>query len=503
RKPLASQRSAGGDMSIMFFVQPGCPSRFASSDQHRVKGLNAETIARVILPAPPWLTAPDYSPLRTDPADPSPSIFFSLNLSIYNQQIVPEDWLDQWFFMAGRVHPFALTWEVERQDGLEESVDSGLLAYTIPALIVRDQGYQPILPRSLSATDQFPLSSPIVSFTGPVVGPGPALLHKEFVPALDDVQLKCCGFVQLTTFLAPGNPGKTPYRGFHPFQVFVIFPIRANLWVSLCKKMAERRDTQFQSNVLLTCTGKVAGLLGHHLMVQPPTLEQDYVFIVVPDSWTFLDKGIKAKFTARRPAASPTPLPAATPASASTPGESMPSVTSTPSTQYHYFPASPTPTPKRPASGVDYASPAKRPRQSPTSPIVIPSSAHPSAGSSSSQETVNEPGTCHGGNQAPVASFMRHIAPATHPTAHAHVLDTITASVSESSNRPSRSRHPPKNKYLEEVPCTTTLSPTPPFRHAKKKKHHQNSSISLTRKSAKINSYLKEITSINYRNDWR
>ena len=44
--------------------------------------------------------------------------------------------------MAGRVHPFALTWEIECQDGLEESMDSGLLAYTIPALIVRDQGYQ-------------------------------------------------------------------------------------------------------------------------------------------------------------------------------------------------------------------------------------------------------------------------------------------------------------------------------------------------------------------------
>ncbi|RTE68350.1 hypothetical protein BHE90_017273 [Fusarium euwallaceae] len=477
RKPLASQRSAGGDMSIMFFVQPGCPSRFASSDQHRVRGLNAETIARVILPAPPWLTAPDYSPLRTDPADPSPSIFFSLNLSIYNQQIVPEDWFDQWFFMAGRVHPFALTWEVERQDGLEESVDCGLLAYTIPALIVRDQGYQPILPRSLSATDQFPLSSPIVSFTGPVVGPGPALLHKESVPALDDIQLKCCGFVQLTTFLAPGNPDKTPYRGFHPFQVFVIFPIRANPWASLCKKMAERRDTQFQSNVLLTCTGKVAGLLGHHLMVQPPTLEQDYVFIVVPDSWTFLDKGvsgpisptpppgaatsalrpsssghtpfeeIKAKFTARRPAP-PTPLHDATPTPASTPGESIPSVLSTPSTQYHYLSTSPTPEAGR--FGVDYTPPAKRPRQSPTSPITIPSSGtHPSADSSSSQETVDEPEPSCAGTQAPTASFMRPLAPATHLPAP--TLDRITAAVSESSNRPSRNRHPPKNKYLEEV----------------------------------------------------
>ncbi|KAH7118355.1 hypothetical protein EDB81DRAFT_915368 [Dactylonectria macrodidyma] len=461
RKPLVSQRSAGGDMSIAFFVQPGCPSRFTSSGQHRVKGLNAETIARVILPTPPWLAALDYSPLRTDPADPSPSIFFSLNLSIYNQQIVPEDWLDQWFFMAGRVHPFALTWEVERQDGrLEESVDSGLLAYTIPALIVRDLGYQPILPRSLSATDQFPLSSPIVSFTGLIVGPGPALLRKESVPALDDVRLKCCGFVQLTTFLAPGNPDKTPYRGFHPFQVFVIFPIRANPWASLCKKMA--------------------GLLDHHLMVQPPTLEQDYVFIVVLDSWNFLDKGvsgsgsptpppgaatsairssssghtpfeeIKAKFTARRPPAPSTPLPAATATPASTPGESMPSVISTPSTQYHYLSTSPTP--KRPTSGVDCIPPAKRPRQPPTSSTTIPSlGTYPSAGGSSSPETVDEPEPSRGGTQAPTSSFMRHLASATHLPAPTPVPDTIMAAVSESSNRPSRNCHPPKNKYLEEV----------------------------------------------------
>jgi hypothetical protein len=143
RKPLDSQRGAGGDMSIMFFVQPGCPSRFASADEHRVKGLNAETIARVVLPTPPWLTAPDYSPLRAQPDDSSPSIFFSLNLSIYNQQIDPEDWSNQWFFMAGRVHPFALTWEVNPQDRPEISADDAFLTYTIPALIVRDQGYQP------------------------------------------------------------------------------------------------------------------------------------------------------------------------------------------------------------------------------------------------------------------------------------------------------------------------------------------------------------------------
>jgi hypothetical protein len=181
-------------MSIMFFVQPGCPSRFASPDQHRVKGLNAETIARVILPTPPWLMAPDYSPLRTDPADPSPSIFFSLNLSIYNQQIVPEAWFDQWFFMAGRVHPFALTWEVERQDGLEESVDGGPLAYTIPALIVRDQGYQPyvvFIPSHLPSLFRFLLTPlPIEYYLGVYPRPISFLFHPQssVSPAMSSVR---------------------------------------------------------------------------------------------------------------------------------------------------------------------------------------------------------------------------------------------------------------------------------------------------------------------------
>ncbi|KAH6972606.1 hypothetical protein EDB80DRAFT_693499 [Ilyonectria destructans] len=210
------------------------------------------------------------------------------------------------------------------------------------------------------------------------------------------------------------------------------------------------------------------------------TLEQDYVFIVVPDSWNFLDKGvsgsgsptpppgaaisairssssgytpfeeIKAKFTTRRPAVPSTPLPAATATPALTPSESMPSVISTPFTRYHYLSTSPTP--KRPTSGVDYTPPAKRPCQPPTSPTTIPSlGTYPSAGSSSSPETVDKPEPSCGGTQPPTSSFMRPLASATYLPVPTPVLDTIMAAVLESSNRPSRNRHPLKNKYLEEV----------------------------------------------------
>ncbi|KAM4061854.1 hypothetical protein HRG_013400 [Hirsutella rhossiliensis] len=139
----------------------------------------------------------------------------------------------------------------------------------MPALVVRDQGYQPILPRLFASMDNFPCIPPIVSFTGFILGPGHSLLRQDLLPDLDAAQLNCCGFVQLSTYLAPGIPDKIPFRGFHQFEVFVIFPIHANPWAILCK---------------------VAGLLSHRVMIHPPGSDRDYVFIVVPDSWTFLDK---------------------------------------------------------------------------------------------------------------------------------------------------------------------------------------------------------------------
>ncbi|KAF5264890.1 hypothetical protein FOXYS1_4311, partial [Fusarium oxysporum] len=109
------------------------------ADQHRIKGLNAKTLARIFLPPPSWLLAAEYAPLRSDVDDSSTSIFFSLNLSIYKQPIVASEWIEEWFFMNGRVHPYALAWEVEQHNGLESDAGCTLL-YMI---IVRDQDYQP------------------------------------------------------------------------------------------------------------------------------------------------------------------------------------------------------------------------------------------------------------------------------------------------------------------------------------------------------------------------
>jgi hypothetical protein len=160
--------------------------------------------------------------------------------------------------------------------------------------------------------ERFPVSSPTVSFSGPIVNSGRVLLHNESISGLGDTQRRCCGFVQLSTFITPGNSSKPPFRGFHPFQVFVIFPIHANPWSSLCKKMIERQDTQFQPNTFFTCTGKVEGFLNHDVMVHPP-LPEDLVFIIVPTSWNFSDKT-----TVRNTISTPS-LPTTPPKQSSTP----------------------------------------------------------------------------------------------------------------------------------------------------------------------------------------
>ncbi|XP_044718820.1 uncharacterized protein HRG_07385 [Hirsutella rhossiliensis] len=282
RKPLVTSKGAGGDMSMMFFAQPDCPARFAHQDEHRIRGLNAEAIARVLLPVPSWLLESEYAPLRAEGDALGPSLFFSLNLSIYGQPVVDTDWSEQWFFMSGRVHPYALSWEVERRDGLEAGPDDTIL-YTVPALIVRDRGYQPVLPRFLASGSQFPSTPPVVSFHGVVAGPGLDLLRPDFLPGLGPDQLRCCGFVRLTTYIAPGLPDRIPFKGYHPFEP----------------------NSSFIPGVPFTCTGKVVGILDHRVMLCPPGSERDYVFIVVPDSWTFVDRPSAAAAASASPLTTP------------------------------------------------------------------------------------------------------------------------------------------------------------------------------------------------------
>lgn len=273
---------------------------------------------------------------------------------------------------------------------------------------------------------------PIVSFTGPVIGAGLDCLHENIASAFDDPQLKCCGFVQLSTFLCPGTPDKTPFRGFHPFQVFVMFPVHANPWTSLCKKMVERRDSQFQPGAPFTCTGKVAGLLAHGLMRQPPAFEQDYVFIVVPDTWTFLDKtafnhplASKASpTTPKRPVGTVSEYDDAMARFTSTRKRNPPPSGTAPATPVSLVPASASGSNKR-RSPSPTQTPSKRPRLSPISSTIV--------AACDTDDSVSQD-SCDGVD-----------GPSVGPPATQNVPDSASFKTSTSDpSRPQRVRQPPK-----------------------------------------------------------
>ncbi|KAM4055603.1 hypothetical protein HRG_015083 [Hirsutella rhossiliensis] len=435
RRPLAGNKGAGGDMTMMFFAQPDCPVRFAHQDEHRVKGLNAEAIARVLLPIPSWLRALEYDPLRArgDDAEVS-SLFFSLNLSIYGVPVVDSDWTEQWFFMSGRVHPYALAWEIERRDGLEAAPGDTLL-YTMPALVVRDQGYQPVLPRSLASDHQFPSTPPVVSFYGVVAGSGLDLLHADLLPGLGSDQLRCCGLIQLSTYIAPGVPDKVPFKGYHPFQAFVIFPIYANPWLILCKKLAERSTSPFLPGTPFTCTGKVAGLLDHGIMCSPPGSDRDYVFIVVPDSWSFHDRSSSAATASASPQAATLRRQ---PASASSAFELVRAASFSLATPPSTAPPTPSKVPGLPA--VTPVTPPPKRACAPVADSPLKRTRPQYSFPSSSSSTVSSATTSSSPPLSASSSRLPGEAPATALSAAPTSLDSIVASTSDPPARPLRQR---------------------------------------------------------------
>ena len=101
-----------------------------------------ETIAFVKFPTPSWLDDDQYRALmEQSDGEPSREAYFSLNLALYDRPLSTPDWEGLLFFFAGRVHPYALTWEVPSADDGNTSLDTQ--HYTIPALIVGDNGYYP------------------------------------------------------------------------------------------------------------------------------------------------------------------------------------------------------------------------------------------------------------------------------------------------------------------------------------------------------------------------
>ncbi|KAH6974803.1 hypothetical protein EDB80DRAFT_693092 [Ilyonectria destructans] len=185
-----------------------------------------------------------------------------------------------------------------------------------------------------------------------------------------------------------------------------------------------------KANALFTCTGKVVGLLDHNIMVHPPSFDRDYVFIVVPDTWTFLDKTTSKSTSAALSLPTPPKQPYSGPMAF---GDAK---LYFPRHQNQQFTNLLLSHPLLPRLLHSNRTPTKKRRLSPASSSTIPSSQSNEpirslAVSASSQDELDV-------SEADVATTCRPDPPAS---------DSITA-FSSDSPRPHRNRHPPK-KYQE------------------------------------------------------
>ncbi|KAH6959889.1 hypothetical protein BKA56DRAFT_599747 [Ilyonectria sp. MPI-CAGE-AT-0026] len=179
-------------------------------------------------------------------------------------------------------------------------------------------------------------------------------------------------------------------------------------------------------------------------MLHPPGFDRDYVFIVVPDTWTFLDKTTSKSAPAALSLSTPPKQPSSGPMAF---GDAKAMFSSPPKPTVHQSPPIPS-TPPASASLKPSTPPAKRTnsdrgqtptkkrRLSPASSSTIPSSQSNEyirslAVSASSQDELDV-------SEADVATTRCSDLPTS---------DSITA-LSSDSPRPHRNRHPPK-KYQE------------------------------------------------------
>ena len=92
-------------------VQTSLPRSFPCPEQRLIKGLNTEAVARVVFPKPSWIAdSPEYlSLLPSEGERDFTNGFFCLNMSMYNQPVVPSEWENIWFLITRRIHPYTLS----------------------------------------------------------------------------------------------------------------------------------------------------------------------------------------------------------------------------------------------------------------------------------------------------------------------------------------------------------------------------------------------------------
>ncbi len=131
----------------------------------------------------------------------------------------------------------------------------------------------------------FPTVAPRASFQGPI----DTTTFRFKAGSLTGNQLKCCGFVQCRTYLAPPREGDTPFKGGQMFHMLAYMPDDQQPWRSRIEWMKNSAEGGFASRKWMYGRGSIVGMLNTRLLEEEPGPGQD-ILVVLVDEFGFTSR---------------------------------------------------------------------------------------------------------------------------------------------------------------------------------------------------------------------
>ena len=102
-------------------------------------------------------------------------------------------------------------------------------------------------------------------------------------------QLKCCGFIQCQTYLAPPCDDETPFKGGRTFHILAYMPHDQQPWRSRIDWMKNSAEGGFASRKWMYGRGSIVGVQNGTLLEKEPEPGQD-ILVVLVDEFGFISR---------------------------------------------------------------------------------------------------------------------------------------------------------------------------------------------------------------------
>ncbi|KAG7423449.1 Zinc finger BED domain-containing protein RICESLEEPER 2 [Fusarium oxysporum f. sp. raphani] len=212
-----------------------------------------------------------------------------------------DEWENQWFFFDIQLHPYQLYFRRRVEDGEESIIGGWEDLYAKLAQVRGQMCLQAISIRPLRlANDCLPTIAPRATFHGPV----DTTAFRFKAGSLSNNQLKCCGFIQCSTYLVPPRDKDPTFRGGQMFHILAYMPHDKQPWKSRVDWMKGLPEGGFASGKWMYGRGSIVGVLNPALLQEELQPGQD-ILVVLVDEFSFTSKVTLEGATVMRKASSP------------------------------------------------------------------------------------------------------------------------------------------------------------------------------------------------------